>query len=322
MEDLFIKSKHRKRKGKKELLFIWGMLALPLVQWLIFWLGINVDFIRLAFLDARTDAVTFSNFVTFWDELTSPYGSIKVAFINTLKYFATTMLIINPLSLIVAYFIYKRIWGYKIFRIVFYLPAIISSVVMVESFRQIIRPEGIVDAFLHLFGGSIPPVGWPDYATNTILFYTVWTGFGGNMLLFMGAMIRVPTEMLEASKLDGCSALREFFVMIIPMIVPTIATLVVISCTNIISSTAPSCCLPTATIVPQRYRFGSLRKYTAAYRAACHLTTILFPARACALRSSVCRLFCLSVTLWIKFPWWNIDKGVIRKCSKERSAPY
>lgn len=242
MEDLFIKSKHRKRKGKKELLFIWGMLALPLVQWLIFWLGINVDFIRLAFLDARTDAVTFSNFVTFWDELTSPYGSIKVAFNNTLKYFATTMLIINPLSLIIAYFIYKRIWGYKIFRIVFYLPAIISIVVMVESFRQIIRPEGIVDVFLHLFGGSIPPVGWlgsPDYATNTILFYTVWTGFGGNMLLFMGAMIRVPTEMLEASKLDGCSALREFFVMIIPMIVPTIATLVVISCTNIISSTGP-----------------------------------------------------------------------------------
>ena len=245
MGNLPIDSKYGRRKGKvkkKELLFIWGMLALPLVQWLIFWLGVNLDFIKLAFLDARTDAFTFSNFVTFWGELTSPYGSIKVALVNTLKYFATTMLIINPLSLVIAYFLYKKIRGYKIFRIVFYLPAIISSVVMVESFRQLIRPDGIVDAFLHVFGGSVPPVGWlgsPDYATNAILFYTVWTGFGVNMLLFMGAMVRVPTEMLEAAKLDGCSALREFFVMIIPMIVPTIATLIVVSCTNVISTTGP-----------------------------------------------------------------------------------
>ena len=76
-----------------------------LVQWLIFWLGINGNFIKLAFLDARTNAFTVSNFVTFWSELTAPNGSIKIALVNTLKYFATTMLVINPLSLVIAFFI-------------------------------------------------------------------------------------------------------------------------------------------------------------------------------------------------------------------------
>ncbi len=227
---------------KNELFFIWGMLALPLVQWLIFWLGINGNFIKLAFLDARTNAFTVSNFVTFWSELTAPNGSIKIALVNTLKYFATTMLVINPLSLVIAYFIYKKIRGCKIFRIVFYLPAIISSVVMVECYREVIQPNGIVDMFLRLFGGSIPPEGWLanfDKATGAILAYTVWTGFGTNMLLFMGAMVRVPTELLEASKLDGCPAFKEFFIMVLPMIMPTITTIIVVSCTNVISTTGP-----------------------------------------------------------------------------------
>ncbi len=234
-----------KKKGnirRKELIFIWGMLALPLLQWLIFWLGINANFIKLAFMDARTDAFTFSNFITFWNDLTAPNGSVKIALVNTLKYFATTMLIINPLSLAIAYFLYRKIRGYKIFRVIFYLPAIISAVVMVECYRGVIQPNGIVDMFLHIFGKSIPPEGWLanfDTATGAILFFVVWTGFGTNVLLFSGAMVRVPTEMLEASRLDGCSAFREFFVMILPMIMPTITTLIIVSCTSIIATTGP-----------------------------------------------------------------------------------
>ncbi len=237
---IFNKKKNNIRR--KELIFIWGMLALPLLQWLIFWLGINVNFIKLAFLDARTNAFTFSNFITFWNDLTTPDGSVKIALVNTLKYFAATMLLINPLSLGIAYFLYRKIRGYKVFRVIFYLPVIISAVVMVECYRGVIQPNGIVDMFLHMFGRSIPPEGWLanfDHATGAILFFVVWTGFGANVLLFMGAMVRVPAEMLEASRMDGCSAFREFFVMILPMIMPTISTLIIVSCTSIVATTGP-----------------------------------------------------------------------------------
>lgn len=237
-----IRAKKMGKAKKIELVFIWGMLALPILQWLIFWLGINANFIKLAFVDARTQEFTFSNFAVFWADLTAPHGSIKIALVNTLKYFAMTMLVINPLSLVIAYFLYKEIRGSKIFRIIFYLPVIISSVVMVECFREIIQPNGVADKLLNVFGISIPPEGWLsnfDTATGAILFYTVWTGFGVNMLLFTGAMVRVPTEMLEAARLDGCSAFREFFVLILPMIMPTITTLVITSFTAVISSTGP-----------------------------------------------------------------------------------
>ena len=149
----------RKRRGffNQRTLFIVTILAVPVLNWLIFWLFVNVQTIALAFRDARTDALTLKNFVTFWNDLTTPVGnSVGVALKNTLIYFATDMLIKLPLSLAIAYFIYKRIKGYKFFRIVFYLPAIISGVVMVTAYTKIIDPNGPLDSIIKLFGGKIP----------------------------------------------------------------------------------------------------------------------------------------------------------------------
>ncbi len=231
------------RARKIELVFIWGMLLLPLVQWAIFWLYVNMSSFTLAFTDARTGEMPyFGNFITFWENLTAPYGTIKIALINTLKYFATSLIIINPLSLIIAYFLYKKIGGYKVYRIIFYLPAIVPGLVMVDVYREVINPGGIVDAILKIFGSGVPLKGWladKSTATNAILVYTIWTGFGANILLFMGAMIRVPVEILEAAKLDGCSPILEFGALVLPLILPTISTLTIITCTSIFTASGP-----------------------------------------------------------------------------------
>ena len=227
---------------KKQILFVWGLIALPLVQWIICWLSVNLSSISLAFTDPRTDEFTFNNFVLFWEKFTSPYGEIKIAFANTLKYFSTNLLIINPLACIIAYFLYKKIAGYKAFRVIFYLPAIISSVAMVEAYRQFVSPSGIINELLNLFGKSVPAEGFfarNETATGAILAYTIWTGFSTNMLLFMGAMIRVPLEVLEAAKLDGCSAFKELINIILPLMLPTISTVIIVTCTNVFTASGP-----------------------------------------------------------------------------------
>lgn len=227
---------------KKQILFVWGLIALPLIQWIICWLSVNMSSIMLAFTDPRTDEFTLNNFVLFWEKFTSPYGEIKIAFANTLKYFLTNLLIINPLACVLAYFLYKKIAGYKAFRVIFYLPAIISSVAMVEAYRQFISPSGIINELLNVFNKSVPPEGFfsrNETATSAILVYTIWTGFSTNMLLFMGAMIRVPLEVLEAAKLDGCSAFKELIKIILPLMIPTISTVIIITCTNVFTASGP-----------------------------------------------------------------------------------
>ena len=235
----------RKRRGffNQRTLFIVTILAVPVLNWLIFWLFVNVQTIALAFRDARTDALTLKNFVTFWNDLTTPVGnSVGVALKNTLIYFATDMLIKLPLSLAIAYFIYKRIKGYKFFRIVFYLPAIISGVVMVTAYTKIIDPNGPLDSIIKLFGGKIPPyglLGHKDTATAAIVGYYIWTGFTTNVLLFSGAMSRLPLEILESAKLEGCGPWKEITKIVFPLIWPTVTTVIIFTLTGIFNAGGP-----------------------------------------------------------------------------------
>ena len=236
------KKKTNRTFKRQEILFIIGMLALPVIQWIVFWLSVNISSISLAFTHPRTGGFTWKNFADVWEQLTAPYGTIKIALTNTLEYFAAQMLITNTLSLVIAYFLYKKIALYKAFRILFYLPAIITAVAMVTVFSEIVAPSGLLGLFMKAIGHPLPKEGLlarAGSATHVIVFYTVWTGMSTNILLFSGAMARVPVEILESAKLDGCSPVREFFQLILPLITPTITTVVIISFTAIFTATGP-----------------------------------------------------------------------------------
>ena len=102
------KPKHTAKK-RKEAIFLFCMLALPVIQWLVFWLYVNFSSIMLAFKDQRTGDFTFTNFINFWDSLTSPLGEINLALRNTLIYFCTSLFVIMPTALLISYFLYKRV---------------------------------------------------------------------------------------------------------------------------------------------------------------------------------------------------------------------
>ena len=229
------KSSLMSKRVFQKYIFLSVLLIVPVANWLLFWFTVNIQSILLAFQDNRTGAFTWWNFQYFWQELTSVDGEIGLAVVNTLKYFFSNLLIVIPLSMIIAFFIYKKIWGYKTFTIIFYLPSIISSVAMVQIYMQMLASGGPIDK---LFGGilNIPVEGFfsrPDTATTMIVLYTIWTGFSSNILLFVGAMTRIPIEVFEAAKLEGCKPGREFISIVFPLIWPTISTMLILSLIHI-----------------------------------------------------------------------------------------
>jgi ABC-type sugar transport system permease subunit len=235
-------SKNGPFNKRGQTIFIIVMLALPVIQWLIFWLYVNLQSIMLAFKDMRTGEFTFINFITFWKELTKPKGDIGIAIKNTMLYFLTSMVVVIPISTFISYFIYKRILFYKGFRIIFYLPAIIPAVVMVEVFRNFIDPTGPLGAIVGLFGGKISPEGLlarTKTATSTILFYYVWAGFTTTVLLFSGAMTRIPLEILESAKIEGVGPFKELILIILPLIWPTISTQIILALTGLFNASGP-----------------------------------------------------------------------------------
>lgn len=225
---------------KGQTAFLTTMLAIPILHWLVFWLYVNLNSIFLAF-KTKVGEWSLSNFKVLFHDLASPDSSLFVGLCNTLKYFLNNVCVIMPLALAISYFMYRRIKGTKSFRIIFYLPGVISSVALTTVFENVLAPTGPFGEICRLAGVTDVPelLANSRYATKTILFYCVWTGFGTNMLLFTGAMSRIPVSLIESAKLDGCSFVREISDIILPLIFPTISTLLVLNCTSIFSASGP-----------------------------------------------------------------------------------
>ena len=223
-------------------IFIISLLIIPIINWLVFWLFINGQSILMAFQNPLTGEFTWDLFKQVWERLTAPGGVLGIALKNTLLYFSSTIFIVLPLSLVIAYFLYKKIPGYRFFRVIFFLPAIISGMALVVAYSELISPQGPIMTFLKSIGIPVSPyglLGRPETATPTILFYTIMTSFTTNVLLFSGAMSRVPNEVLESARLEGCSQFRELVEIIFPLIWPTFSTQLIFTMTGLFTASGP-----------------------------------------------------------------------------------
>lgn len=242
-DNLALKRDLRTAKLKRSI-FIILMIIVPILNFLIFYCYVNFSSILMAFKDAD-GLLTFENFKLVWNQLfNTPQKEMLLYLKNTMYYFITGTFVILPLTVIIAYFIYKKIWGFRFFRVMFFMPHIISSVILVTLYKNLLVDLGPVAQFFKQIIGMDPyaPISFftdPKYATGAIIAYCIWTGFGTNLILFSGAMARIPEDVLEACQLDGVSWVREIVSIILPLIWPTFTTTVVMQFVSIFTSSGP-----------------------------------------------------------------------------------
>lgn len=238
-----VMQKKLKNLLSRRTLFILMMLSVPVAHFIVFWIVVNVDSILLAFQYEKAGVGVvwgFENFKAIFHDLTLPNSEVLIALRNTMIFFASKVLLILPLSLLLCYFLYKRIWMYRFFRYVFYLPVIIAPSVLVIIFRYIIAANGPIGVLTQLMGKElIPFLTNSRYALGTILFYTVFFGLGGNMVLLSGAMNQVDTSVVEAGVIDGVNTFQEIFHIVIPGIFPTLSTLIIFDFVGLFGSSGP-----------------------------------------------------------------------------------
>jgi ABC-type sugar transport system permease subunit len=221
------------RRGH-EILFVCLVLFLPLLQFVLFWLVPNFDSIIMGFqkLDGEGNLYfTAQNFVDFWKNLQDIESGLTYAIVNTLIFFVVTTLFNTPFVLFLSYGLYKKVPGYKIFRVIFYIPAILGGTVTANLFRYMVNTGGPLETLLVKMGlpvnTQIGLLSDPKTAFLMVLLYSLWMAVGSNFILFTGAMQRIPNEIMEASEVDGAGFWRQFVQVVIPLIWPTITTLFV-----------------------------------------------------------------------------------------------
>lgn len=230
------KTKRIMLRKQKQLIFYILLVALPVLQFCVFYIGVNINSFLLAFRNYDIETASYSwagltNFSKVLQDIFMP-GYIKTAFKNSFILFGTTLFLGMTLALCFSYYIYKKMRFSGFFRITLFLPHIISAIVTVLMFKYF-SDRAIPEIFFKLTGKNINGlVSETETAFVTILFYTVWAGFGTQVLLYTGAMGAISESVIEAGKLDGTTPFKEFIYLIIPGIYPTFVTFVVINTAN------------------------------------------------------------------------------------------
>lgn len=232
--------KNLKKSRLRELGFFTILIIIPIIHFCVFWIGVNINSFALAF--EGKNGFTLQYFELFFQELfmSNASNTLIQGFQNTLTIFAINILVIFPISVIFSYFLYKKIFMYKCFRIIFFLPSIISSVVLVTLFKNVM--EGPISLmFQNLFNMEFAPLFFDStqYAFKSIITYNIWLGLASNMVIYSGTMSRIPAEIIESAKIDGISYFGELIRMVLPLMWPTLSVIILLNVVGIFTADGP-----------------------------------------------------------------------------------
>ncbi len=121
----------------------------------------------------------------------------------------------------------EKIRGQNFFRIVFYIPNILSVVVIAGIFSAIYKPEnGMLNSILSAVSGETVMVLWKDQpmVIISVIIAMVWQAIGYYMVMYMASMSAVPESLYESAGLDGAGRLTQFFQLTLPLIWTNIRT--------------------------------------------------------------------------------------------------
>ncbi len=129
------------------------------------------------------------------------------------------------LPLIIAILLFQRTPGWKAFRAIYFLPYMIAPVVVGIMFRQILAPDGPLNAMLigsGLEGFAIEWLNGPNSALFALTAVALWSFFGLGVLTYLAGLSTVSQEVIEAARLDGAGFWRLLFNFALPLLKPVV----------------------------------------------------------------------------------------------------
>ena len=186
--------------------------------------------IHLSFFDYSKDIYNpqFASWANYIYLLKNPQF-IKTI-INTFYFLilCVPFLVIFPLFL--AVLLNSKIRGKTLYKLIIYLPVVVSIVVVAIAFKWLYAPEGLLNYFLDIL--HIKPIGWlsdPNFAMISVALVTIFKGVGYYMMIYLAALMGVPKDLYDAADVDGASSWQKHMNVTVPHIMPTIALVSTIS---------------------------------------------------------------------------------------------
>lgn len=210
---------------RRELIFYAVFISLPILQFLVFYVYVNMNSFVMAF--RKFDSVNKTYFWVGLENINHVFrqislgGNLRNAIFNSLIVYGLDLCML-PLQVFLPYYIYKKMPGAGFFKVMLFLPSILSAMVLGLMYISVM--DKVVPETFEKFGVQVPMLLSGGTGNSRII--SVWSfsaifGFS-SVLMYTGAMSRIPESVVEYAKLDGVSPTQEFFKITLPLILPTI----------------------------------------------------------------------------------------------------
>ena len=208
----------------KSKLFYTLLVLLPSLQFLLFYVFVNFNSILLSFKIFEGGDITKVDYS--WDNFTKWFtnanfsGDLKAAIGVSLKSYVISLVLSVPLGLFFSYYMFKRMPGSKLFRVLLFMPSIISAAVLSTVFKMVTeRVVGGSSGFLYdWLDGKI--INFWEIGSSTqypmTMFFCIFVGFGTSVLMYTNKMDSIDPEIVESAHLDGANGVKEFWYVILP----------------------------------------------------------------------------------------------------------
>ena len=212
-----------KSKKYSKSLFIFFSLAPAMILYILFRIIPTFQVFRMSLfktsaLSKKEKFVGFDNFISLFQDK---------AFIRSFQNTILLIVVVTIVTLVLAVFFAailttEKIRGSNSFRIIFYIPNILSIVVVSGIFSAIYDPgRGLIDSMLHIAGLKGPKAGWlgdQNIVIYSIAMALIWQAVGYYMVMYMAGMANIPDSLYEAAELDGAGKINKFFTITLPLV--------------------------------------------------------------------------------------------------------
>lgn len=222
------------KKNRNKLIFYSIFISIPILHFLIFYLYVNFNSIILAFRGYEIDFMgeisskfaKFDNFKEAWRVL---FNDPNKRLLNSVIYLFVGLFVSTPLAVSFSFYIYKNRFGSGFFRIMLFLPQILSTVIMGIIYKNLTNFAyfGIMENIFNI-KPSTSLLDNIDTRMATIIVFSVIMSFGVNVLTYTSTMSGINDSLIESAQLDGAKPIQELIHIVLPLIYPTITTLIIV----------------------------------------------------------------------------------------------
>ncbi len=276
--------------ARKKIFWAYVFLAIPIV----FFAYIRVYPALFAFqmslhdynpLAAEQPYVGLENYEKVFEELGKKKSITKSAFGNTISYVALGVPIQLCLALLIALMLNEIRFMSTLYRILFFLPFVTSTIAIAWVFRMLYQPRfGLFNVVLQML--SLPQQPFlrsPQQALPSVLALVIWQGMGFAVIIFLAGLKQIPRTYYEAAEVDGASRWHTFRYITFPLLNPSIVYLLVLQTISFLRMFAPVVAMTeqgsggplnsTTTVVLRVYR-EAFQSFNMGYASS--LTVVLF----------------------------------------------